>query len=286
VRKRIPVVEWIMRARSEKWALGQFNMSNLETLQGIVYAAVNDEAPLLIGVSMGTIHHAGLGYIRHLIAAVKEETTHPLYFHLDHGPNVETVKAAIDAGFDSVMLDTSRFSVEENVRNVREAVTYAHAHGIGFEAQIGETWDEETGEQMEKETDPEEAAEFVHRTGIDYLAISFGNTPGRLEGESNPRVDIISETARMCSLPIVLHGGTSIPDSFVRAAIGFGASKINIDTHIRKAVVKSLTDSICRGAGVSDPRVAFKAVRDATSAAVGEKIALFGSKGRVAGASQ
>ena len=143
------IVELIGIARRSGWALGEFNMSNLETLQAIVDAANQERAPVIVGVSMGTLRHVGPAYLRGLMQGARAEARTPLFFHLDHGPDFDTIRACIDLGFDSVMIDTSRFAVEENVRRVREVVDYAHARGVGVEAQIGETWDEETGEEIQ-----------------------------------------------------------------------------------------------------------------------------------------
>lgn len=271
------IVELIKRAHREKWALGQFNMSNLETLQAIIQAGNELRSPILVGVSMGTIRHVGLPYIKGLMKAARSVSKVPLYFHLDHGPDIDIIRKVIEIGFDSVMIDTSRLPFEENVTHVREAVEFAHAHNIGIEAQIGETWDEETGDQIQVETKPEEVEAFIKGTGIDYLAFSFGNTPGKIDGISNPDLDLIKLIAEISPIPVVLHGGTSIPDKIVRNAISLGASKINIDTHIRKAVTKTIRDHYCEDEYLMDPRKVFDAARSAVIKAVKEKMVLFGS---------
>lgn len=275
--QKIEIVELFNRARSEHWALGQFNMSNLETLQAIVQAGNELKSPILVGVSMGTICHVGLPYIKGLMQAAHETARVPLYFHLDHGPDLDIIQKVIDIGFDSVMIDTSRLPFEENVQHVHEAVEFAHARGIGIEAQIGETWDEETGDQVQVETNPDEVEAFISGTDIDYLAFSFGNTPGRLDGSSNPDLALIKTIASISPIPVVLHGGTSIPNDVVREAIALGASKINIDTHIRQAVTFTIRDIYCQEEFEMDPRKVFAQARDAVVEAVKEKMLLFGS---------
>ena len=277
-------VEWIRRAQSEGWALGQFNISGLTVLQGIVEAANEAQSPVLVGVSMGSLRHIGLPYLAGLVQGAKRAAHVPLFFHLDHGDSFETVVQVIEAGFESVMIDASRMSLDDNVRLVRRVVEYGHARGVGVEAQIGETWDEETGDLAETHTDPAQVASYVAATDVDYLAISFGNTPGRQGGQANVDLDLIRACASASSVPIVLHGGTSIPDAAMRAAIGFGAAKVNIDTAIRQAVTGAFQAAYAPAGGsaahTTDPRRASRATREAVRTTVLEKMRLFGSPGK------
>ncbi|MFN8454428.1 MAG: class II fructose-bisphosphate aldolase [Anaerolineae bacterium] len=282
MQQSVGIGEMIRRAYREQWALGQFNMSNLETLQAIVLAANETRTPVIVGVSMGTFRHVGLNYLRGLVQGAKAEAQVPLFFHLDHGPDFSTIATFIELGFDSVMIDTSKFPLQENAQRVREVVDYAHARGVCVEAQIGETWDEETGEEVQVKTDPTEVKLFIQETGIDYLAISFGNTPGKLEGQADIDTQLLQEVASVSTIPIVLHGGTSIPDAVVSTAIQTGAAKINIDTAIRKAVTTMLTSIYGSATPPSDPRKSFQNVRQAAKAAVIEKMRLFGALGRAA----
>lgn len=274
------VVEWIQRAHHERWALGQFNISNLEVLQAIVDAAGEQKSPVIVGVSMGSLHHIRLPYLAGLVKSAKESARAPIFFHLDHGADFAAVKACIEIGFDSVMLDASRVSMSENIRLVREVVAYAHPLWIGVEAQIGETWDEETGDFVETRTDPLQVAEFVEKTGIDYLAISFGNTPGRLDGTAAIDLELVRSCAAASPAPIVLHGGSSIPDEGMRTAISAGAAKVNIDTALRQAVTGVLQQRYCGANLPADPRKAFAAAREAVAHVVTAKLQLFGSVGK------
>lgn len=272
--------DMIGRAYSEHWAIGQFNISNLEVLQAIVAAANDTKSPVLIGVSMGSLRHIGLSYLQGLILGAKAEARVPLFFHLDHGADFETVKSCIEIGFESVMIDASRFALDENIRRVQEVVAFAHARGVGVEAQVGETWDEETGEQIETRTDPAQVRSYAEATGIDYLAISFGNTPGRVDGSADVDVALIEVCAAESSAPLVLHGGTSIPDAAMSTAIRAGAAKVNIDTAIRQAVTSSLRRAYGHDSGPSDPRKVFGEARQAAKETVIGKMTLFGSAGR------
>jgi ketose-bisphosphate aldolase len=280
------VVEVIRRAHTEGWALGQFNLSSLEVLQGIVAAANEMRSPVIVGVSMGSLRHAGLPYLAGLIAGARAAAKTPLFFHLDHGDSFATIKECIAIGFDSVMIDASRNRYEQNVRLVSEVVEYAHSRGVGVEAQIGETWDEETGDLVETRTDPMQAAAFVWATGIDYLAISFGNTPGRIDGKASIDLSLVRTCAAASPVPLVLHGGTSIPDSAMRDAIAAGAAKVNIDTAIRKAATGVLQAAYMASAPPSDPRKSFAAVREAVREVVAAKMALFGSAQRAGAVDQ
>jgi len=170
-------VEWIQRARREGWALGQFNISSLEVLQGIVDAANEAHSPVLVGVSMGSLRHVGWPYLAGLVQGAKAAATVPLFFHLDHGDSYETVTKVIAAGFESVMIDASRLRYAENVDLVQQVVAYGHGHGVGVEAQIGETWDEETGDTVESRTDPDEVAAYVAATGEGVHHLNAGASP-------------------------------------------------------------------------------------------------------------
>jgi fructose-bisphosphate aldolase, class II len=274
------ILEVIHRAKQEKWALGEFNMSNLEVLQAIVAAANELQSAVIVGISMGTLKHVGLNYLNGLIPAAKKEALVPLFFHLDHGADFKTVKQVIDIGFDSVMLDTSRLALAENVREVHRTVEFAHDRGVAVEAQVGEAGDEEKGIEGEEFTRPEDVPLFVERTGIDLLAFSFGSKPGRLEGESAPDLEIVRSIAAISPVPCVLHGASSIPDDFIREAINLGAAKINIDAFLRKAVTKTLHEVYSQDELPHDPRVAMRAIREAVKTAVMEKMQLFGSSNR------
>lgn len=275
------IVEWIARAHHEHWALGQFNISNLEVLQAIVEAANQERSPVIVGVSMGSLRHIGRSYLAGLISGARQVATVPLFFHLDHGADLETVCSCIDIGFDSVMLDASRASVAENIRLVRQAVAYAHPRNVGVEAQIGETWDEETGDMIESRTDPAQIADFVEQSGIDYVAISFGNTPGRWEGAAAVDIDLIRTCAAVSPVPIVLHGGSSIPDEAMRLALTAGAAKVNIDTVLRRAATELFRTQYCSQMPPADPRKVFSAARDAVRQTVATKMQLFGSSNKV-----
>ena len=272
--------EVVQQAKKGKWAVGEFNMSNLEVLQAIVAAANETHSPVMVGVAMGSLKHAGLAYLRGLVQAAKEEAQVPLFFHLDHGADLETVKQVIGIGFDSAMLDSSRLPLEENIAAVRQAVEFAHAYGTLVEAQVGVAGDEEKGIGGEEYTDPALVPAFVGRSGTDLLAFSFGSKPGRLEGESEPDLEVVKAVLAVSPVPCVLHGSSSIPDKFIRQAVELGVAKINIDAALRKAFTRTLKETYSQEQVPTDPRVAMRAVREAVKEVVMEKMRLFGSVGR------
>jgi len=276
------IQEMIKRAYHEHWAIGQFNISNLETMMGVISAAEEKRSPVLLGISNGTIRHLGYPYIEGLVRTAEKVADIPLWFHLDHGKDFETVKNCVNIGFRSVMIDTSILPLKENIEQVIPVVHFCKSHGIGVEAQIGVTWDEETGDESQEKTNPEEVKIFVESTDIDYLAFSFGNTPGRLSGYSNPDIKLLKEIADKSQVPIVMHGGTSVPDPDITISIGMGVSKINIDTLLRRAITDTFLSFYPNEASApGDPRIAFKAMRDEIAKRVGNRMELFGSAGRV-----
>jgi ketose-bisphosphate aldolase len=272
--------DWVRGAKGEGWALGQFNMSNTETLQAIVAAAHDRNAPVFIGVSMGTIRHVGLPYIAAMVQVAKASSDVPLLLHLDHGPDLDIVAACIEHGWDSVMIDASALPYAENVALVRATVALAHPRGVAVEAQIGQTWEEDGEGRIEAATGPEEARAFVAATGVDFVAVSIGNTPGQVSGEAPIDVQLLGAIAAVADVPIVMHGGSSVPDAVMREAIGLGVAKVNIDTAIRLAVSDALRAHYALPDASPDSRIPLARGREAARAAIRDKIDLFGSAGR------
>lgn len=268
------------RARTECWAVGQFNLSNLETLQAIAEAAEEARAPVMIGTSMGSLRHAGMAYVAAMAEVAKRAATVPLLLHLDHGPDLATIAKCIELGWDSVMIDASMLPYAENVALVRRVVAMAHPRGVAVEAQIGRTWEEESGDRTEVATTPEEAREFVEETGVDYVAVSIGNTPGQVEGEAPVDLALLGAIAQVAEVPLVMHGGSSVPDAVMRQAIGIGVAKVNIDTAIRLAVSRTLAAHYRGDAATTDPRLPLRQAREAAREAILGKIAIFGATGR------
>jgi fructose/tagatose bisphosphate aldolase len=178
------------------------------------------------------------------------------------------------------MIDASSLPYDDNVALVRRVVALAHARGVAVEAQIGQTWEEDGDDRTEVATAPDDARAFVRATGVDYVAVSIGNTPGQVGGEAPIDLPLLAAIGGVADVPIVLHGGTSVPDATVREAIGHGIAKINIDTAIRLAVSRTLADHYRGEAPATDPRVPLRKAREAAAAAVADKIDLFGAAGK------
>jgi ketose-bisphosphate aldolase len=275
---REDAIHWIRRAHREHWAIGMFNAHHLEATQAIAAAAEKARAPVMLSTTMGGIRHVGLDYFVAMAEVARRQTSVPLILHLDHGADLETVCACIESGFDSVMIDASTASYESNVELVRSVVALARRYGVGVEAQIGETLAEEGGEVIERKTTVEEAVRFVADTGIDYLAVSIGNTPGKLGTGTEIDVALVCELSAALDVPLVLHGGTSVPRATVAALIAAGVAKINIDAALKGAFRVALIEAYGAADPVVDTRAPMKRARDLAIAAVEERIDWFGAR--------
>jgi len=284
------------------YAVGAFNVNNMEIIQGIVQAAQALSAPLVLQVSKGARAYANHTYLVKLVEAAIETTGLPIALHLDHGPDFETCKSCIDGGFSSVMIDGSHHTFEENIAVTKKVVEYAHAQGVTVEGELGQLAGVEDDVDVSDEdasfTKPEEVEEFVARTGVDSLAIAIGTSHGafKFKPGQNPqlRFDILEEVARrLPGFPIVLHGASSVPQEFVAEVNQFGGAlddaigipedmlrqaarsavcKINIDSDLRLAMTAALRRHLAENPGHFDPRQYLTPARDAIQAMVAHKI--------------
>lgn len=275
-------------AERKNYALGAFNTYNLESTQGIIKAAEAQHSPTVIQISETTLNFAGFESSKAIMEMVKiliEESKIPFVLHLDHGKSYETVVRCIDAGFSSVMIDGSSLSFEDNVNITKKVADYAHEYNIWVQGELGKVPKEEAIREMTgiQKTDPKEAQVFVQITGIDSLAIAVGNLHG-LYRETEPGLDFdrIKEIKKLVKIPLVLHGGSGIPDNQIKKAIKFGISKINIDTELCIAFTSALREAFQEdGTETVDPRKIMAFARDGVQIRVEEKIKLFGSNGRI-----
>ena len=255
--------EMFKKAYEGGYAIGAFNVNNMEIIQGITEGAKMENAPVILQVSAGARKYAKHAYLMHMIQAAIEDTDLPIAVHLDHGPDFETCKSCIDGGFSSVMIDGSHYSFEENIAVTKKVVEYAHDHGVVVEAELGRLAGVEDDVKVSAEdssyTRPEEVEEFVSRTGCDSLAIAIGTSHGayKFKGEAKLRYDILEEVGkRLPGFPIVLHGASSVipeyveminkyggempgaqgvPEDMLRKAASMAVCKINIDSDLRLA---------------------------------------------------
>ena len=266
------------------YAVGAFNINNMEIVHAIVEAAVQERSPVILAASKSAIKYAGIKYLSTLAHIAAEESDVPVALHLDHGPDLDTVLACIRAGFTSIMIDGSKMPFEENVAITRKVVEVCHPLGIPVEAELGKLVgvedDISVTEREASFTDPKDAKRFVEETGCDSLAVSIGNAHGIYKGEPKLDFDRLKEIHEIVDIPLVLHGASGIPDGDIRKATSSGISKINIDTELRLAFRDGVRSVVCESE-VYDPRKFVGAARDAMRDVVIKKIRLFGSSGRV-----
>ncbi len=294
--------EMFEKAYNGGYAIGAFNVNNMEIVQGITEAAKEENAPLILQVSKGARKYANHTYLIKLVEAAIAETDLPICLHLDHGDSFELCKSCIDGGFTSVMIDASSKSFAENIALTKQVVEYAHDHGVVVEAELGTLAGIEDEVQVSAEdssyTRPEDVQEFVEKTGCDSLAIAIGTSHGayKFKPGTNPqlRFDILEEVSRLLpGFPIVLHGSSSVPQEFVdlinkyggnmpgaigipeeqlRKAASMAVCKINIDSDLRLALTASIRQFFAEHPEKFDPREYLGPGREAIKAMVKHKL--------------
>lgn len=302
--------EMFEKSMREGFAIGAFNVNNMEIVQAIMDAAAEEHAPVIMQASSSAIKYARINYLMKMIKAAEEEHPEiPFAIHLDHGPDFETCKMCIDAGFTSVMFDGSKYDFEENIRLTKEVVDYAHSKGVVVEAELGKLAgiedDVNVSESDAMYTDPAQAEEFVKRTGCDSLAIAIGTSHGayKFKGEAKLRFDILKKIKeRIPNTPIVLHGASTVipelvaqcneygadipgakgvPDEMLHEASISGVSKINVDTDLRLAMTAAIRKVFVEEPSAFDPRKYLTPARDLIKETVQHKIRdVFGSSNK------
>lgn len=277
----VPMTHFLPRAKREKFAVGQFNLNNLEFAQAITEAGVEENAPLIFGVSEGAMRYMGLNYVVAIARTAAEQSGLPIALHLDHGSSFEVVMKCIQAGFSSVMFDGSHYPFEENVRLTKEVVRAAHAVGVSVEGELGTIGGVEDDVNVNSSeaalAKPEEAIRFYEETKVDALAIAVGTAHGLYKGEPRIRFDIIEEVSRHIDVPIVLHGGSGVPDEAIQRAIALGVGKINVNTENQVACTATVRNLLEENETMIDPRKYWGPAREAIKEVVIRKIRLFGS---------
>lgn len=288
------------KAYEGKYAVGAFNVNDMEIIQGIVEAAQEEKAPLILQVSAGARKYANPVYLKKLVEAAVETTDLDICLHLDHGADFEICKSCVDGGFTSVMIDGSKYPLEENIALTKKVADYAHDHGVVVEAELGKLAGIEdavsVGDHEASFTDPDEAVEFVERTGCDSLAITIGTSHGAFKFKGTPKLDfprLEKISGLLPGYPLVLHGSSSVPKEFVdlcnqyggaipgaqgvpenmlREAAKWGVCKINIDTDLRLAMTASIRKVFVEQPQVFDPREYLGPGRNAIKAMVAHKL--------------
>ena len=291
--------EMFKKAYHGGYAIGAFNVNNMETIQGIIEAVKETRSPVILQVSMGARKYANIIYLKKLIeAAVIDAPEIPICMHLDHGDSFEICKQCVDDGFTSVMIDASALPFKENIERSKAVVEYAHDHGVVVEAELGKLAgiEEHVVNERSQFTDPDEVEEFVFKTGVDSLAIAIGTSHGAFtfSGNAQLRFDILDEVARrLPDFPIVLHGASSVPQEFVKLIQQYGGNmqgaegvpedmlrraaagavcKINIDSDIRLACTATIRQHFAEYPTHFDPRQYLGPARTAIKEMVKRKI--------------
>jgi fructose-bisphosphate aldolase class II len=281
----VSMKDMLNKALEGKYAVGQFNINNLEWTQAILAAAEQEKSPVILGVSEGAARHMGgfkttVMMVQGLMEDMK--ITVPVAIHLDHGSSFEKCKEAIDAGFTSVMIDASHHPLEENIQTTFKVVEYAHSKGVSVEAELGTVGGQEDDVVADGViyADPKECEELVKRTGVDCLAPALGSVHGPYKGEPNLGFKEMEEVRDLTGVPLVLHGGTGIPTKDIQKAISLGTSKINVNTENQIAFTKVVREILNKDEKVYDPRKYIGPGRDAIKETVVGKIREFGSNGK------
>jgi fructose-bisphosphate aldolase class II len=298
--------EYLIRARREGWALGGFNVFNLESARAVIDSGEELGAPLLVQTSEGAVKHAGLENLVVIVRQLAGRTKAPVALHLDHGKSEELSRAAVDAGYTSVMIDASREPFDENLRETHAIVAYAHARGVHVEAELGtlggiEDLGEKSGQVML--TDPDQAVRFAAETGVDALAVAIGTSHGAYKFKGQPRLDFdrLREIAARIEQPIVLHGASSmsqdeiqfaerygaqlphaqgIPPEFIQRAVTLGIAKVNTDSDLRLAALGRLRQVLVERPNLFNMYELMAEVEQAMRRATAERIRLLGSEGK------
>ena len=270
--------ELLPQARRAQYAVGLFNTVNLEMAMGVLAAAEEARAPVIIGTAEILLPYAPLEVLAGLLLPMARRATVPVAVHFDHGLTVENTIKAMELGFSSVMFDVSTLPVEENIQAVRAMTERAHGRGVSVEAELGHVGDaqlQDAGEDCF--TQPEEAARFAEETGVDALAVAFGTAHGAYKRQPRLDFDRLAQIARITPTPLVMHGGSGLSEPDFKRAVAEGVTKINIFTDINCACEKAAAEGYRPGMGMTDRMQAMvEAVRLATL----EKMRIFGCLGR------
>jgi len=286
--ERLKILE---RAQREKWAIGQFNVSNLETIRGIFRAARKLRSPVIIGTSEGESRFLGLRQVRAMVSLFEEETGVPAILNLDHARTFDYIKEAIQAGYDSVHFDGSHLLLSQNIALTKKIVKYAGRFRVLVEGEVGvisgssKILKKIPKTRIEDLTDPVAARTFVDKTGVDSLAINIGTFHGMAASGRNPHINIerLQEIKEVLKerVFLVLHGGSGTPEEDVKSAIKIGIIKININTELRDAFTRALRKDLKENAGETTPYKYLPGSIEAVQKVVEGKIKLFGSSNKI-----
>ncbi|WP_026907741.1 class II fructose-bisphosphate aldolase [Paucisalibacillus globulus] len=280
----VSMKDMLNNAKDNGYAVGQFNINNLEYIQAILQAAEEEKSPVILGVSEGAGKYmGGFKVVVAMVKSLMEEygTTVPVAIHLDHGSSFEKCAQAIHAGFTSVMIDASHSPIDENIATTQKVVELAHFHGVSVEAEVGTVGGEEDGVIGGiNYADPNECLRIVKEAGIDCLAPALGSVHGPYQGEPNLGFKEMEEILNLTHVPLVLHGGTGIPTKDIQKAISLGTAKINVNTENQMAQAKAVRQVLNEKTEVYDPRKYLGPGTEAIKQTVIGKMREFGSSNK------
>jgi fructose-bisphosphate aldolase class II len=293
-------------ARKNGYAIPALNVQNLESLKAVAEAAVEEKSPVILAVSPSVVKYAGMPFMIALAKTATQLSPVPMSIHLDHGEDFETCVKCVEAGFTSVMIDGSFLKFEENIAVTKKVVEIAHPKGISVEAELGKLAGIEERSVEEKEailTDPDDAKDFVEKTGVDALAVAIGTSHGAYKFKSESKLDIerLEKISKKITIPLVLHGASSVPQSLIdkaaqygaqlgsakgipieeiKKAIALGVAKVNVDTDLRLAFTGSVREVLATQPKEFDPRKILGPAKEAMKQVAKSKMQLFGSSGK------
>ncbi len=270
-------------ARQEGYAIGAFNTSDIEITQAIMDVAKESKAPIMIQTSEKAIDYAGLENIYDVVKNESERLGIDVALHLDHGSNFEIVKRCLEVGYKSVMIDGSKLEYDDNIKLTKEVVELAKKYDAQVEGEIGTIGgvEDDISNKNIKCTDPDIALKFVKLTGVNSLAIAFGNAHGVPDPKEKLDFDVLSQVAKLVKIPLVFHGASSTPINDMKKAISLGMSKVNIDTDIRMAFSGSIKKFQQNHPDIYDPREILESAKEAVRKVVEKKIKIFGSDNKI-----
>jgi len=279
--------DMLEKAKEGKYAVGQFNINNLEWTQAILLAAQEENSPVILGVSEGAAKYmGGFGLITAMVdeLIVSFDIDVPVAIHLDHGSSFEKCVEAIGAGFTSVMIDASHYPLAENIEMTKKVIDVAHVLGVSVEAELGRVGGQEDHLSV-SEADAtyavtSECLEFVKATAVDFLAPALGSVHGPYKGEPHLGFERMEEIGRLTNTPLVLHGGTGIPDADIKKAIVCGTAKINVNTECQQVFFAKVKEQLAANPEQYDPRKYMGPAKDAIKESVKEKMRVFGCSGK------
>lgn len=275
--------ELMLKAQKEGYAIGAFNVENMEMVQAVVEAAEELHSPVIMQTTPSTVKYADLDYFYANVKTAAEKTSVPVVIHLDHGSSFDLAMRAFRAGYTSIMIDGSHESYEDNIAVSKAVADACHPAGVPVEAELGKVGGKEDdldGGDGDPYTDPKEAVDFVKRTGVDSLAVAIGTAHGVYKGEPKLDLDRLSEIRKVVDIPLVLHGTSGVPDETVKECVKRGICKVNYATDLRIAFTKGVKEVFAENADTIDPKKYNAAGRAAVKEYVKNKIMVVGSNGK------